>query len=420
MLDDVLTPSDAGYDDVLRAHYDGFIVEDPDALPTNAHDDVRRAFQTMLDDGEFTHDVLQAGQKVSRTFVRRVLLGERGCTYHYQRLRLFAQPWEGKEAYDVVRELNERLKERTRRMLATTSRHGESECDYNVTLINYMDTVEDSEVALKDETIFGLGVTSVSWHSDSSLRENSTVAVYHTYAAPQRRDWCVALRALNVECPVLRVPLEDRATYYMCGDFNATHHHAVLTGSSARFSSTHRVGVVAKDTFEYIKKRCIDALRLVPALEGDETLDAKNIQLLAEVHREVEFQWIRMFHLQGEDHARLHERYWRRKIDELTEAWDRMELCFRKILSKLKRSSSSKATPQPPRAYSMMLYAMKTVKELRDEHVKRCAASAYARLPPSCQPVDLPSYDDTSPLPFELKPVIAFIEEERDARRASN
>ena len=67
----------------------------------------------MLENGEFTHDVLQAGQKVSRTFVRRVLLGERGCTYHYQRLRLFAQPWEGREAYDVVRELNERLKERT-------------------------------------------------------------------------------------------------------------------------------------------------------------------------------------------------------------------------------------------------------------------------------------------------------------------
>ena len=415
MLDDVLTPSDAGYDDVLRAHYDGFVVDDPGALPASAHDDVRRAFQTMLENGEFTHDVLQAGQKVSRTFVRRVLLGERGCTYHYQRLRLFAQPWEGREAYDVVRELNEQLKERTRRALAA-GRHEKSECDYNVTLINYMETVEESEVALKDETMYGLGATSVSWHSDSSLRENSTVAVYHTYAAPKRRDWCVALRALNVECPVLRVPLEDRATYYMCGDFNATHHHAVLTGSSARFSSTHRVGVVAKDTWKYIKKRCIDALRLVPELEGDRVLDAKKIQLLAEVHREVEFQWIRMFHLQGEDHARLHARYWKQRIDELTEAWDRMEMCFRKILSKLKRSSSK---TQPPRAYSMMLYAMTTVKELRDEHAKRCSASAYAQVPPSCQPVDLPSYDDTSPLPFELKPVIAFIEEERDARHGS-
>ena len=56
---------------------------------------------------------------------------------------------------------------------------------------------------------------------------------------------------------------------------------------------------VAKDTWKYIKKRCIDALRLVPELEGDRVLDAKKIQLLAEVHREVEFQWIRMFHLQG-------------------------------------------------------------------------------------------------------------------------
>jgi len=44
MLDDVLTPSDAGYDDVLRAHYDGFGVDDPGALPARVYGDVRRAF----------------------------------------------------------------------------------------------------------------------------------------------------------------------------------------------------------------------------------------------------------------------------------------------------------------------------------------------------------------------------------------
>lgn len=408
----VLLPDDgAAFERVRSTNYDGFIVDDPSVLSTSTHERVRQAFESMHSRGEFTHDVLSAGNKVSRTFVTRVLLGERGATYHYQRLRLFAQPWEGRWEYETVRKLNEALVRRTREVLNGT-RHEASEHRYNVTLINRMDTAERSEVALKNETLYDLGATSVSWHSDSSLQENSTVAVYSTVDDPERADWSVALRALGVQCPVLRVPLKDRATYYMCGDFNATHHHAVLTGSSTRFSSTHRVGVVEKDTFSYIKKRCLDALAMIPDLErANARVDSKQIQFLAECHREVEFQWIRMFHLQGSAHARLHETYWTKRIAELTEAWDRMEACFRAILSKLKRSSGSLS--QPARAYALMIYALKTVKELRDEHVKRISASAYAALPESQRPVDLPRYDDTSPLPFELEPVIRFVEAEQ-------
>ena len=413
-MPDVLGPGDGdAYERVRSFHYDGFVVDDPEILPEALHDDVARAFDSLLREGEFTHDVLSAGNKVSRTFVTRTLLGDRGTTYHYQKLRLFAQPWDGEKRweYATARRLNEALTRRTREILRGT-RHGESECEYNVTLINRMDTREESEVALKDEALFDLGTTSVYWHSDSSLRENSTVAVYSTVDDPERADWSVALRALGKQCPALRVPLKDKATYYMCGDFNATHHHAVLTGSSARYSSTHRVGVVEKDTFQYIKRRCLEALALIPDLGNKSaSLDAKKIQLLAEIHREVEFQWIRMFHLQGDTHARQHKTYWTQRIAELTEAWDRMEACFRAILSKLKLSPES--TPQPSRAYSMMLYAMKEVKELRDEHVKRISASAYAALPESQRPVDLPQYDDTSPLPFELKPVIYFVEAEQ-------
>lgn len=411
----VLEPEDGEpFARVHRAHYRGFVVDAPSVLPASLHDDVERAFDDMRSRGEFTHDVVSAGNKVSTTYVRRCLLGEDGMTYHYQKLRLFAQPWRGREAYEVVRRLNETLTRSAReRCEKLGGAFAESECEYNVTLINYMETEGESDIELRNEEKFDLGTTSVSWHSDSSLRENSTVAVYHTYEAPERKDWRVALRALNAECEVLCVPLEDKATYYMCGEFNATHHHAVLTGSSARYSSTHRVAVVAKDTFQYIKRRCIDALAIVPDLEREnKPLDAKQIQFLADVHREVEFQWIRMFHLQGEAHAAWHDTYWTRKIAELTEAWDRMEACFRVILSKLKRSSRSPESP--PRAYAMLLYALKTVKELRDEYTKRTKASAYASLPPSQRPVDLPAYDDTSPLPFELKPVIYFLEEEQN------
>jgi alpha-ketoglutarate-dependent dioxygenase FTO len=408
---EALTPEDDAYAATRAAHYDGFLIDAPDQVfPAAFHDRVALALRRMLKSGEFTHDVLSAGNKVSTTFVRRTLLGDEGTTYLYQKLRLFSTPWEdkwteGDSPHRVVRELNEKLIERTKRVLKET-RHSESKCEYNITLINYMETAKQSEVALKEEAIFGLGTTSVSWHSDSSLQDCSTVAVYHTYENTERRDWRVALRALDAECPPLVVALEDRATYYMAGDFNDTHHHAVLTGSSARFSSTHRVGVVAKDTFKYIQKRCLAALDLVPGLERDAFVDCKKVQFLADVHREVEFQWIRMFYLQGAEHARFHEKYWTKRIAELIEAWDRMELCFRRILARLKNGEA-----QSIRAYAIMLYVLKTIKELRDEHTKRVGAPAYALLPEMHRPVDLPVYDDTSPLPFDLRPAIRFLEQ---------
>ena len=56
-----------------------------------------------------------------------------------------------------------------------------------MTLINYMETVEESEVALKDETMYGLGATSVSWHSDSSLRKTRRVRCITRTGAEEKR-----------------------------------------------------------------------------------------------------------------------------------------------------------------------------------------------------------------------------------------
>ena len=53
------------------------------------------------------------------------------------------------------------------------------------------------------------------------------------------------------------------------------------------------------------------------------------VRVLGETHREVEFQWIRMFWLQGARHAAQHDGYWTRRIEELTQAWDVMELGLR-------------------------------------------------------------------------------------------
>ena len=114
----------------------------------------------------------------------------------------------------------------------------------------------------------------------------------------------------------------------------------------------------ARDTFEYIKGRCEAALKMLPTLKAAAGMEdrgkngngggggrrgkhqqqhhrdasaalaslAKTIQRLGEIHREVEFQWIRMFWLQGTRHAESHRGYWKPRVEELTQAWERLEL----------------------------------------------------------------------------------------------
>ena len=75
----------------------------------------------------------------------------------------------------VVRRLNDAMKRRSRALLTShrDARVGDvtGSCEFNVTLINLMEPERKESVALKDEGQFGMGKASVSWHSDSSLRD---------------------------------------------------------------------------------------------------------------------------------------------------------------------------------------------------------------------------------------------------------
>ena len=201
----------------------------------------------------------------------------------------------------------------------------------------------------------------------------------------------------------------------------------MITGESRRFSSTHRVAVVAKDTFEHIKTRCERALRLLPGIKniaqvcpgpGDDLAAfARSAQMMGETHRECEFQWIRMFWLQGSRHAASHSAYWRQRIAELTQAWDAMELGYRWALDALRAGASTGAMPL--RAYDVVSYLLEETRELRAEHARRSRAGAYEAMPADCRPVDEPKFDEKSPLPFDLGPVLATLAGwRRDAERA--
>ena len=50
---------------------------------------------------------------------------------------------------------------------------------YNLTLINRMEPTS-AKKDLKQEKIYNMGKTSVSWHKDSGLQDFSSIAVYHS------------------------------------------------------------------------------------------------------------------------------------------------------------------------------------------------------------------------------------------------
>lgn len=185
-----LMPTHSEYAPCLAQSYVGFHVDEPSIMRPDFHDDVTGALNALVDAGHFHYDVLAAGKSVSPTFVQRTLVGERGMTYHYQKLRIFAHPWADADTPEgsplrVVRELNETLRARTRQLLRASPdpRVGakvSGSCEFNVTLINLMEPAHKcTTVQLKEEGQYGMGNASVSWHSDSSLEDLSTVAVYH-------------------------------------------------------------------------------------------------------------------------------------------------------------------------------------------------------------------------------------------------
>jgi alpha-ketoglutarate-dependent dioxygenase FTO len=342
---------------------------------------------------------------LARTRVRRCLVGQPGITYRYLGLRMFAHPWEGDVAYKAsknIHKLSQKLQKRAE-AVASQSKNGYGKSNsssgswddaslfkFNLTLINRMDPSEDvaAAKAAKPERVFDLGACSVSWHADSSLQDFSAISVYVAEhdagltttnnisdtlkewassepSPPRPEPWRVALRLVrDVEGPSMRaalenkqlekkqddqttpalvVPMHDGDAYHMVGKFNHHHQHAVLQGTGCvRYSSTHRVGLEEGQTIQSICERAQKALES-SNIAAD--TDAPSSQWLEEQTclNDLEFEWLRQWYGQGEDHAGRLGYWWNDHIATAESLWLQLEQLTLKRVQHLRSMASSKS-----------------------------------------------------------------------------
>ncbi|KNC74491.1 hypothetical protein SARC_12965 [Sphaeroforma arctica JP610] len=107
-----------------------------------------------------------------------------------------------------------------------------------------------------------------------------------------------------------------------------------------------------------------------------------------------EFEWIRMFWLQGESHAQSHERYWLGCIQTLTHLWELSEAMLSHIVTVLGADVASEAggarvcVSKDVRTYAMTIYILREIRFRRREYAKRCKSQAYHFLEARNKPVE--------------------------------
>eukprot|EP00532_Pseudo-nitzschia_australis_P010938 CAMPEP_0168234210 /NCGR_PEP_ID=MMETSP0140_2-20121125/18137_1 /TAXON_ID=44445 /ORGANISM="Pseudo-nitzschia australis, Strain 10249 10 AB" /LENGTH=586 /DNA_ID=CAMNT_0008166973 /DNA_START=28 /DNA_END=1788 /DNA_ORIENTATION=+ len=419
-----LTSRDSGFEKHIEDHYKGFAHCSADQLqPPDFHQQAKAALERLRDANYYQYDIVMAGGKhSSRTFVKRTLVGNPGITYKYLGLRLFAHAWSGPGVSPLMRPIGEM----NQRMIHITKQfQNHQKCDYNLTLINYMEPTIHTRVGFKDEANYGMGKVSVSWHADSSLESGSSIGVYH--CLPTQRsakwDWRLALRPSpgtnNNNKPVV-IDTKDGDAYFLLGNFNETHQHCVLAGSqSNRISSTHRVAVTQEDTYDYILKRVKIArkrfrlqLKAIESLssttsDGDDDddddgvdvnveVDAKVIRYCQRVLTEVEAEWIAQYWLQGAQHDKIRT-WWQRPMKTLEAYWHALEIATSKLCRHVCCSDATTTTKRkiPLDVAKVLIQEFKTRQSLRQQWDERRADKIYQRrIAEEYRPVARPIFDE--------------------------
>jgi len=115
----------------------------------------------------------------------------------------------------VIRALNDALKVRGGKLLkrdAKARKVPAGSCEYNVTLINRMEPPSKCTIKLREEPKYDMGLTSVSWHADSSLQRHSTIGMYVAVGAvcpPHAAAGVLTVqRVVNTQLPPNRRPTQ--------------------------------------------------------------------------------------------------------------------------------------------------------------------------------------------------------------------
>ncbi|KAF6731027.1 Alpha-ketoglutarate-dependent dioxygenase FTO [Oryzias melastigma] len=296
---------------------------------------------------------------------------------------------------------------------------------FNVTLLNYMDPSQTSQ--LKEEPYYGMGKMAVGWHHDENLISNSPVAVYNYSChddkgesseggAGEKTCWRIGLKvAWDIHTPGLMLPLESGDCYYMRDNLNSTHQHCVLAGETPRFSSTHRVAECSRGTLTYIQSRCQEALS---NLQTDPetgshsllTVQPTTLQNCEEIHNEVEFEWLRQYWFQGQRYTRFCS-WWSGPMEQLEKDWRLMETMTMLFLATVEEEGQ--AGEGRREMAETLLSALTDRHQQRQTWRDRCHSSLAQTLPPEEAPVDRPFWgvdDPSMPLPFDLADIINKVE----------
>jgi hypothetical protein len=361
-------PWEDAFATALQTAYQGFVVDDDDSV-LQTHSALDRATlcrRVLQHDMQplYRKDVTQPfglGTPCAPTYVTRCLLGDAGSSYKYLGLRMFAHEWPS-----AMAQLRHHVTTRTAHHLSSLSRSRpvQGRACYDVCLVNCMSRSSGGGAASNfkvDATTASTTAapplrTTVSWHADSSLQHFSTIAVYHTIVpgddddndnerkvtTTAQHEWSVALRVAHhsegPDCssqrrgismeeavvrttPPLAVSLPSDATYYLLDDFNHHHQHTVLTtpqAASTRYSCTFRL---LRDSHN-VQFWTARGQRAVAQFHKKGYKLYRSEQLLL---MELEFEWLRQFHVQGQGHYDLLWPRWGDALQDVLRYWCLLE-----------------------------------------------------------------------------------------------
>ena len=439
------------FDECLSTSFKGFHVDVPSSLPQSLHESFDDCFEGLEREGLFLYDVVLPGKKkLTRTSVKRTLVGAAGSTYKYLGLRLFSHPWvdvddDGNElhsdkaakvglslktlgyssrATSTLIAMGKVNKDLTDRSMQKIHQHVTAEpagsADFNLTLVNKMESISTKR-DLKQDVAYNMGKTSVGWHRDSGLKDFSTITVYQkqsTSRSNSSKPFGVAIRAMDggaggplASVPALMAPLSSGSVYYMLDDFNHNHEHAVIAGDDGvRYSSTHRVAREGQGTWQYIRDKIRNLQSSAAMFDwstgkvNDSSLPPKKrkFKLVSRLRNqesllsEIEFEWLRQWFVQGKKHAQLHP-YWHHPIKILIQSFCELEqksIQLIKLLQESSKHGASKSEDLCEDLFDVLIESFTERKKKRQEWARRYKDSIFRDLPENERPFPCPCLDN--------------------------